>query len=1212
VKRHRSDSVLLAQAVQEKGQEEEHGFGMPTSVTPTFCGRGFDSSSGTLTLRESVELCTTLKMIGCVLAWWIIHGLEAAEVTSVTREFFGCWVNSRAAEDKSLPGRPRGVTFPIREGELEEFVQAMQVCDLRQASARDAVRRWAKDAWTYLIFVGLNALSGSVPRPAVGRWTQVEQRAAASVRKAVESRCQKDTEDLPCSLEAWKKDMSSRVVGYGGEEIGICEMLTLEQVLPALPLAEHGGSVDALDWVGPRTRFFLQNPKELLKGPGDVCLPRLPGKVHIKGDEKLQIGEELVKRNVCEWIPLEKVYCVNGQPILNGLFGVTKPTLLKDGRPVLRLIMNLVPSNATQFQLEGGCNSLPSITAWQSIVIEDGESLACYQSDMSSAFYLFKLPRCWLPYLALSVLVDGEAINGVHGQTYALACKVIPMGWQSSVGIMQEISENLMKRNKITPLHQVCRGKVLPPWMSEVLGQADSEERHWWHVYLDNFAAAERVVPSQASLAAQMCHEAAEQAWSEAGVVSSKKKRISGQQQIVELGAEVDGEQKQLGVATSKLIKLMQASLWLLQQQFLNRKHVQILAGRWVFALQFRRPAMSVLDATWKFIGGSEKVTLKLRNEVRKEFLMLVFLGPLLYCDLGARIAQCTMASDASEQGGAVGVAKTLTVAGRDFVAASRVQDRSGPSEKTPILLISLFNGIGGAFRAYDIAGVLPAYRIAVELDEGANRITSRRWPGTLIIKDIHLVTRGLIRDWSRKYLDILEIHVWAGFPCTDLSSVKFQRENLDGCNSKLFYEVPRIAQQLSEEFGPEVVVKRVVENVASMDEQAANTISEELGLTPYLVDPVQAVPMRRPRFCWCSEQLEGTFPDVTVTPERYWKRVDAEAPYPLSSQWVSDGFEWKGGEWGEVLPTCLKSIPRKVPPPRPAGLAKCDGPTRERWRQDSFRYPPYQYQERFVFSSGETWRLVNANEKELLLGYGYKHTEVAWAASKIKQNQIGYSDARNSYLGDSFSIYSFVMFAVACSKKFLPVLTYKQLALRMGLAPGFRASLRTVAPLGKSLLYGTPSKALIQLDGDPEQLNRLLLRRTNHTGSDVRVTSGEVMNSKVFPRQSVQAKWWHWEPLFSQRWKRKAHINVLELEALLLSVKHQVERFKLSEARLFHLSDSYVTISVVSKGRSASKQLQRVMRRLAAILLAHGLFLIVAHVESTDNPTDFMSRHCK
>ena len=125
-----------------------------------------------------------------------------------------------------------------------------------------------------------------------------------------------------------------------------------------------------------------------------------------------------------------------------------------------------------------------------------------------------------------------------------------------------------------------------------------------------------------------------------------------------------------------------------------------------------------------------------------------------------------------------------------------------------------------------------------------------------------------------------------------------------------------------------------------------------------------------------------------------------------------------------------------------------------------------------------------------------------------------------------------------------------------------------------------------------------------------MRVTSGEIMNSKVFPRQSVQAAWWKWEPVFAQQWKRKGHINVLELEALLLSVKHQVERFKMSNCRIFHISDSYVTISVVSKGPSSSQQLQRVMKRLAAILLAHGLFLIVAHVESTENPTDHSSRN--
>ena len=46
--------------------------------------------------------------------------------------------------------------------------------------------------------------------------------------------------------------------------------------------------------------------------------------------------------------------------------------------------------------------------------------------------------------------------------------------------------------------------------------------------------------------------------------------------------------------------------------------------------------------------------------------------------------------------------------------------------QPAPILLVSLFNGIGGCFRAYDIAGLLPKGRIAVEINEDANRITAR------------------------------------------------------------------------------------------------------------------------------------------------------------------------------------------------------------------------------------------------------------------------------------------------------------------------------------------------------------------------------------------------------------------------------------------------------------------------------------------------------
>ena len=134
--------------------------------------------------------------------------------------------------------------------------------------------------------------------------------------------------------------------------------------------------------------------------------------------------------------------------------------------------MNLVGSNATQEQLVGGCSTLPSITSWQSIALEDGETLSCFQSDMSSAFYLFRIPCCWHPHLAFNIITTGVNVNGDPNQLFALACNVIPMGWQSSVGVMQEISENLMKHASVGPAHQLMRGKTLPPWMNETLEQA--------------------------------------------------------------------------------------------------------------------------------------------------------------------------------------------------------------------------------------------------------------------------------------------------------------------------------------------------------------------------------------------------------------------------------------------------------------------------------------------------------------------------------------------------------------------------------------------------------------------------------------------------------------------------------------------------------------------------------------------------------------------
>lgn len=57
-----------------------------------------------------------------------------------------------------------------------------------------------------------------------------------------------------------------------------------------------------------------------------------------------------------------------------------------------------------------------------------------------------------------------------------------------------------------------------------------------------------------------------------------------------------------LGGSMDRIFRNILATLILLQQQRPPPKLVQIILGRWVFILQFRRPAMSILSRSWDYI----------------------------------------------------------------------------------------------------------------------------------------------------------------------------------------------------------------------------------------------------------------------------------------------------------------------------------------------------------------------------------------------------------------------------------------------------------------------------------------------------------------------------------------------------------------------------------------------------------------------------------
>ncbi len=203
-----------------------------------------------------------------------------------------------------------------------------------------------------------NALLGvSRPLPC-GEWTVLEKRMADAIRLSVK-RLTCHGQALNFEPDLLEKELKGKRVNYQGEEVGTCEVLSLSQVLPSLPPREHGGSIDVIDFVSPGTRRLLLSPQTCLLPDDGRPLPKLQGRIHVAKEDLLPLCDELICRGICEWIDLSAVVRYRDQPVLNGLFGVKKSSVLKDGRPVLRLIMNLVPSNAILAQFQGGTQNLP-------------------------------------------------------------------------------------------------------------------------------------------------------------------------------------------------------------------------------------------------------------------------------------------------------------------------------------------------------------------------------------------------------------------------------------------------------------------------------------------------------------------------------------------------------------------------------------------------------------------------------------------------------------------------------------------------------------------------------------------------------------------------------------------------------------------------------------------------------------------------------------
>ena len=107
----------------------------------------------------------------------------------------------------------------------------------------------------------------------------------------------------------------------------------------------------------------------------------------------------------------------------------------------------------------------------------------------------------------------------------------------------------------------------------------------------------------------------------------------------------------------------------------------------------------------------------------------------------------------------------------------------------------------------------------------------------------------------------------------------------------------------------------------------------------------------------------------------------------------------------------------------------------------------------------------------------------------------------------------------------------------------------------------------------------------------------------------SVKANRWAWSTAISIPLRYQSHINVLEMRMYLSAVEWRLRRCSNQGTRFLHLLDSQVCLGVAAKGRSSSHQLNRLCRRLCALLMAGELYPLLAYVATDENPADEPSR---
>ena len=735
------------------------------------------------------------------------------------------------------------------------------------------------------------------------------------------------------------------------------------------------------------------------------------------------------------------------------------------------------------------------------------------------------------------------------------------------------------------------------PWTQECKkqhpfpGQAGQPQCSFWQNYLDNYAEGTPIPWDQVAAALGKVSEwqqAVRDTYDAWNLPRAAQKAVCSQVAATELGAFIDGEAGIISPSSDKILGNLSFTAFVLGQPRVPKLMLQMLAGRWGFAMQFNRATMGAFRGVWQHIHKHHEARI-LSHLIEGEFLRAAMLAPLMLFDLKTPVSYLTTVSDASPHGAGVCASTGITAAGcRAVVGLPRPLKVSGADGA--VLVIDLFAGIAASHRAFEVLGIRLGGSAFSEILPSAVRVLSALYADALQLGDVTAIDLSSVRNIANRFPNVTMVVLIAGSPCTDVSGLNASGKGLQGSQSGLYVHIPRVLTLVREVFLPFAVVHFCVECVQSMSAESEVQMSHAFGVEAVAVCCRSISWCSRPRLFWFDWPLAAG-PGISFEDRERHRACNLTATKP---QWPFDSEPQAGTD--ARFPCMVRAIRRKQPPFKPAGIHTCAAQDLAQWQAEDYRFPPYHYRpEHLVIGDKGLARPPNAPEREFVMGFAPDTTVAAFPKGERKSRTAHYEDERCSLVGNSISV---------------PVLAFLlgQLLEARGMvstAPSVQQIVDSCAvewhklPLGSKPNFEA-GRALVSK----------CVRSACPKGSDVRLATGELLSTSVWPRKQVPADLWAWQVVVAYEWRHTdEHINALELRAYLASLKWRAKKRQHLGCRFLHLMDSQVSIGVAVKGRTSAVSLLGILEQCNALCLAAGFAPFLAYVHTDVNPADAPSR---